>query len=653
MTRVHLDELTLPGAPLGPDDPLPVPHRLLENPFELSDEVPREIQHGAGFGRPRSMHPYLLQNAYNRDRRPLTLPTVVLENTHVRATFTPTLGGRLWSLVDHASGRELLHANAVLQPANLALRNAWFAGGVEWNIGTKGHAAHTMAPLHTATLPGPDGVQMLRMWEFDRLRQVIFQVDAWLPEGARALHVYIRIQNPNAHEVPMYWWSNAAVPEAGDVRVLAPADRAYATSYDGAVRVVPVPVHQGVDRTWSTRSPDAADYFYDVSVNAQPWIAAVDGTGHGLAQASTRRLIGRKLFLWGSGPGGQRWQEWLSPGQDRGYLEIQAGLLATQFEHVMMPAGASWDWVEVYGDVAADPGQAHSTDWQVAVAHTEDRIRELTGHADLEQVLTRARTFADAPPAQRLHTGSGWGALEARVRVVSGQPWAADDGGTPFGHDSLGTDQDLWAALVQDPERARHLLAAANPLQPPASYVTGTFWEETLAAMPPGWLRDYHLAVLAHARGAEDEAEEWYRSSVNHQPSAWALRGRALIATARGEHGLAADLLESALELIGDQPSLLLEAITAARAAGQPERALVFVDQAAPALRGHGRVRLLEGYAALEAGEPDRAEAVLADGVEIPDLREGELALSDLWAAVHPGQPVPARYDFRMRQSQE
>ncbi|WP_344841667.1 DUF5107 domain-containing protein [Nonomuraea dietziae] len=50
----------------------------------------------------------------------------------------PGLGGRLWSLVELSTGRELLHRNPVIQPANLALRDAWFAGGVEWNLGTTG-----------------------------------------------------------------------------------------------------------------------------------------------------------------------------------------------------------------------------------------------------------------------------------------------------------------------------------------------------------------------------------------------------------------------------------------------------------------------------------------------------------------------------------
>ena len=59
-----------------------------------------------------------------------------------------------------------------------------------------------------------DGQQVLRMWEFDRLREVVFQVDAWLPADSRVLLVAIRIRNPNPAAVPMYWWSNAAVPQS-------------------------------------------------------------------------------------------------------------------------------------------------------------------------------------------------------------------------------------------------------------------------------------------------------------------------------------------------------------------------------------------------------------------------------------------------------
>ncbi len=195
--------LRIAYAPLGGEDPVPLLDTTLETPFDGLEQLPHPLREGASFGTPRSLHPYLLQNRYDRDRLAADLDCLVLQNEHLRATFLPQLGGRLWSLLDLATDRELLYRNAVIQPANLALRNAWFAGGVEWNIATKGHSPHTMAPLHAGRVDGADGVPTLRMWEFERLRGVVFQVDARLPPGSRALFIYVRIRNPNAEAVPM------------------------------------------------------------------------------------------------------------------------------------------------------------------------------------------------------------------------------------------------------------------------------------------------------------------------------------------------------------------------------------------------------------------------------------------------------------------
>ena len=45
----------------------------------------------------------------------------------------------------------------MFQPGNLALRNAWFSGGVEWNIGMIGHTPFTMEPMFVNTLTDDDG----------------------------------------------------------------------------------------------------------------------------------------------------------------------------------------------------------------------------------------------------------------------------------------------------------------------------------------------------------------------------------------------------------------------------------------------------------------------------------------------------------------
>jgi hypothetical protein len=69
-----------------------------------------------------------------------------------------------------------------------------------------------------------------------------------------------------------------------------------------------------------------ADYFYDLQGQRGRHIVSVEPDGGGFAQTSTRGLRGRKLFLWGNGPAGSRWQEWLC-GPGARYAEIQAGLV--------------------------------------------------------------------------------------------------------------------------------------------------------------------------------------------------------------------------------------------------------------------------------------------------------------------------------------
>jgi hypothetical protein len=59
---------------------------------------------------------------------------------------------------------------------------------------------------------------------------------------------------------------------------------------------------------------------------------------------------------------------------------------------------------------------------------------------------------------------------------------------------------------------------------------------------------------------------------------------------------------------------------------------------------------LLGARLLLAEGDRAGARAVFDGGVEVPDLREGEEVLGELWARVAgEGEPLPARYDFRMR----
>nr|WP_163573288.1 DUF5107 domain-containing protein [Fodinicola feengrottensis] len=236
---------------------------------------------------------------------------------------------------------------------------------------------------------GPKGVPVLRMWEYERLRRMVVQLDAWLPPDSRVLFVRPRLHNPHRETIPVYWWSNVAVPETDATRVLAPADTAWQFGYEAELRKTPVP---GPTDGYPARAATAADYFYDIPDDRAGWIAAVDENGDGFFQTSTRPMRGRKLFFWGTGQGGRRWQEWLGDGR---YLEIQAGLARTQLEHVPMPAGETWSWTEAYGPIAVDAQVAHG-DWTRASQAAGEAVARVIPATDLSTVDTEAARWGGA-----------------------------------------------------------------------------------------------------------------------------------------------------------------------------------------------------------------------------------------------------------------
>ncbi|MBP2411832.1 hypothetical protein JOF48_000631 [Arthrobacter stackebrandtii] len=670
-SSLSLTTQTIELAELGPDSPLPSVQAMLEPPYIVGGDIPEEIAAGSRWGKARNLYPYSMQEDYGRETSERELTAVVLENAHVKATFLPQLGGRLWSLTDKSSGKEMLHTQDRIQFANLALRNAWFAGGIEYNIGTRGHSPTTCAPLHTAIVRTPEGQEILRMWEFDRLREVVFQIDAWLPEDSKVVLVAVRIQNPNDKTVPMYWWTNAAVPQTPQTRVIAPAGKSYATDYDGSMTRVDTANLRGVDATWPMRNTQAADFFFDIAPDERRWEVAADDGGDGLALVSSALLRGRKLFVWGETVGGHRWQEWLTPSGDgapQPYAEIQAGIAQTQYEHVPMPAGASWQWVEAYGNAALDPALA-AGEWDAAVAHGAERVEALVSVADIDAALADAGRWADLPPSEFVVAGNGWGALE-RVRRQHSQANWIDEAGTPFGDETLTADQAPWLELlranegiVEKPFEATAGEAPSQPFGGAGAFVRGVDWEDLLTAGRNVSAEGaFHHAVMVHARASDSAGDlavvaTLYRKALEEtfageplgvRSRALAHRGLGLALLAAGD--LPGGLAESAVActLEPGNRNLLVEAMTLALDNGQPDLALGLLNGADGSLASLGRVRFLQASALADTGEAAAAAAIMKEGIEVPDLREGVNSLSDLWNRVCPGEPVPAEYQFSM-----
>ncbi|UQX03858.1 DUF5107 domain-containing protein [Streptomyces sp. RerS4] len=650
-TTVRRAQLTLDAAPLGPDNPLPA-LRAPDGVHALDERsrqgLPRDMARQVGYEPLRSLLPARIRDGYGRERAERRVETVVLENAHLRVTVLPGLGGRIHSLLHLPTGRELLYRNPVFQPANFALNGAWYSGGVEWNIGATGHTTLSCAPLHAALVPAPDGGVMVRLWEWERLRDLPFQVDLWLPEDSEFLYVGVRVRNPHERPAPVYWWSNIAVPEDHGTRVLAPADEAWHYGYERSLRRVPVPTWQDADRTYPLGSTYPADFFYEVQEERRPWIAALDAEGRGLVQASTARLRGRKLFVWGAGQGGRRWQEWLTEPGTGGYAEIQAGLARTQLEHVRLEAGGEFSWLEAYGPLAADPVTVHGADWAAARGATAAALDKALPADALDAAHRQWRGAADTAPGERLATGSGWGALEV-LRGGLTLP------GTPFEESTLGEEQEPWLRLWRT-----GVLPTPPEVAPPGPALVAPHWRDMLETAPADPLTEYHLGVAQwHAGDVAQAVRSWERG-LAPASSRWPLLRCLAVADAlAGAPERAADRYAEAFDDLARESrggeswtaaesALGREAMAAQLAAGRWAEARAVWDRLRPALREQGRFRLLAARLLAAEGHVGAARRVFEDGFEIPDLREGEETLAEVWAALT-DRPLPAAYDFRMR----
>ncbi|GHU68224.1 hypothetical protein FACS1894184_09690 [Clostridia bacterium] len=654
MTELLFETLTMPSASLGKENPLPDlkirqdSHASIETDETISADESRYM----GYCRVEGILPYTIQDGYDRKKTARNWKTVVLRNDYIQATFIPQLGGRLWSLIDRTTGMELLHRNPVFQPCNLALRNAWISGGVEWNCGIIGHSPFTVSPVFAEVIEPENGAPILRMYQYERVRDLVYRIEAVLPNESQQLFIHVRIDNGSSRDTAVYWWSNIAVDERPDTRVIVPADQAFRFDYTKKLSKVPVPHYGELDASRPASLPHAMDFFYDIPQAQRKWIAAVGGDGYGLAQTSTDVLQGRKLFVWGKNAGGRHWQEFLSE-KGSSYIEIQAGLAHTQLEHLPLEGNGKREWTEAYGPIQIDPTVAQGDDWRAMTTAVENALEISLPRTRIEAMHA---ALADGLPGQRgklFQKGGGWGSLEQVLR------WSDfNANGLRFHSSSMTEEQREWQDLVFGgalPER--------DPLTPPTSYQVGDLWLERLkASVDSGkgdhWYSHYHLGVMYAYRHDDGKATAEFERSVEQTPNPWAKRGLAVLRGRAGDNQAAAELMLDALKLAGSAPprQLAIEALTALNEAGRFAETDSMAQTLPKTLASLGRVKVLRVMALLELSNIAEAERILRGKIELADVREGEISLSDLWkrlceikGVTLEDNPIPVSLDFRMK----
>ena len=662
---VKKDKLTLPVADMGENNPLPDIRNVsyIHAGFEVKPSLNEEEREHLGKGLIDTILPYTIQNGYTRDKKMKDIDVVVLENEYLRAEFLPSFGARLWSLYDKKIGKELLFRNPVIQPCNFAIRNAWLAGGIEFNIGIKGHSPLTCEPMFCEFI----GDNAVRFYEYERIRGLEYGITEYLHEKSETLYIRTNVENRSDSPTYMYWWTNIATPETENTRVIAPADDAIHCLYQEdhyALDKAGIPFDGGVDVTYSMNMKSSSDYFYKIPKDSKKWEATTDKNGYGFFEYSTDMLKSRKLFLWGNATGGRHWNEFLSE-KGMAYIEIQAGLMNTQLEHISMPANTEWSWTQGFTSLdGSDP--AFYGEWKGAQKAVLDQFEQKLkrgGAVDFDS-LSSLEISGEKKP---VFSGKSWGALENELRLSDGERKISNNFEFPTVEDS-GTEE--WRKLLDSGR-----LPTADTVKGPRSYVTGEKWirvlERSIERCGADWYSLLHLGVAKYAAKDLKKAEKCWLESAKLTENFWAYRNlSALYKNEYADMKKAVEYADRAICVKGaDRNIFFVREYAALLIENGDFGKYVEKYSALPVkMQKDGRLIIYLALAYLGLDEPYKAKALISPDFVLCDVKEGELSVSGLWNDVYTAivmkeeglgeaeakkvakekYPLPAALDFRM-----
>ena len=609
-------------AHLGEENCLPdlLGETILQN--DLKFELDEESEIYEAYGRRKTSYPYRQYNCYTRTLTEKDTEIAVLENDYLKAVFLPRYGGRLWELWDKETGKNLLYTNDVLQFSNLATRNAWFSGGVEWNIGIIGHHPFTTDQLYTARTQTDNGDPVLRMYEYERIRKVTYQMDFWLEKESRFLNCRMRIVNESKDVVPMYWWSNMAVPEFENGRVIVPADEAF-TQRCKTVYKVRIPYVDGTDVTDYKTIKKSVDYFFDIPAENPKYIANVNSEGYGLLQISTDRLRSRKLFSWGNQDASDRWQEFLTDKAGR-YLEIQAGLGKTQYGCIPMAPHTAWEWMEQYGALQV-PEEKLSQEHEKRAEYLTQQIRDRHLSDDLEKKLKSTKSMA-MKKATLVTIGSGYGALAEHGKSTDHLEFKLEK-------DSL----KCWKTFFKTGS-----LHCPDCMERPDEFMIDEENMEFLKQHMQGdnlknWYAHYQLGLGYYQAEDYQHAGEELQESRKCAENPWALHALSCVYLLTDRKPEAASCMKKGLNMRMEDTPYLKEGFRILSLCGKYEEIINIYDNLNDDQKAVGKLQYYYILSLHKLGQYEKAlELLEADGgLVMDDIREGEESLAQLWSDLY------------------
>lgn len=344
---------------------------------------------------------------------------LVLENEHLRLTFLPELGGRLYQCVHKPGGQPVFYNNRVLKPTYWGPlprdENWWLAaGGLEWAFPVNEHGHEWGTPWDVAVRRQGSGVEVILRRETGGLRA---EVRVTLVAGEGRFAVSPRLTNTGDRPLPVQFWANAMLAPGGvsvgpELQFVFPVAQAVVHSTGD-----PALPGEGQTMTWPSFGGRDLSRYGEwrnwLGVFAAEPLPAFVGAYDARADVGVARVLsgvgGVKLFAFGSD-----FPDFATFADDgSAYVELWAGANRSFWpaDDRMLAPGESLGWSETWIPVAGLGG---------FTAATRDAVVRLEREGD-------GVTVAAYSPVERRAvlqaTAGGATLVSERVLLGPGHPW--------------------------------------------------------------------------------------------------------------------------------------------------------------------------------------------------------------------------------------
>jgi tetratricopeptide (TPR) repeat protein len=313
------------------------------------------------------IYPYTLLDDIDSKIKDKTYHTLVLENRYLLVTIIPDLGGRVYSVFDKVSQREVFYKNSIVRFAPLAIRGAFFSGGVEFSFPVA-HAPTTCDKVNWDMRENADGSASISIGGLEHISRLRWMITLTLFPDRCALAQDVFLYNPGTIPGRYHYWTNASLDANDGTEFIYPLHRARSYEYAGTaswpfarldlITEDPgLPGMEGVPMWPANRLQAPVNFRWQKNMLAQVSVFGQDvkwdyfgawqhTVNHGYAHvAKSMDVSGMKLWSWGNAPVGVVNQTALT---DDGsvYAETQCGAMETQLDFAFLQPGKRRAWRE-------------------------------------------------------------------------------------------------------------------------------------------------------------------------------------------------------------------------------------------------------------------------------------------------------------------